>query len=93
MLRHTFASRLAEKGVSLVAIKELMGHAEVRTTMRYAHLSQLTLRQAIRVLEHPKNISLCHNSVTNDNFGENSEAKFVTQKVNFMPVNTKETSV
>jgi integrase len=72
-LRHSFASRLAEKGVTMLAIKELLGHSEIHTTMRYAHLGQHTLRQAIKTLEQPTKIELrhnsrhtCHNSVTSD---------------------------
>ncbi len=38
-LRHTFASRLVMAGVDLTTIKELMGHKDIATTMRYAHLS------------------------------------------------------
>jgi len=38
-LRHTFASRLAMAGVDLTTVKELMGHKDITTTMRYAHLS------------------------------------------------------
>ena len=65
-LRHTFASRLAEKGVSMATIKELMGHSDIRTTMRYAHLRQHVLKDAIKVLETPQIIKLRHNSVTNE---------------------------
>jgi integrase len=39
VLRHTFASHLAIRGVSLKAIQELMGHSTMAVTMRYAHLS------------------------------------------------------
>ncbi|MCP4581497.1 MAG: site-specific integrase [candidate division Zixibacteria bacterium] len=38
-LRHTFASHLAMNGAPMPAIKELMGHSDIRTTMIYAHLS------------------------------------------------------
>ena len=36
-LRHTFATRLADAGVDVVKIKELMGHASIVKTMRYLH--------------------------------------------------------
>jgi integrase len=49
-LRHTFASLLAMRGVPLPAIKELLGHATITTTMRYAHVSPSTLRAAIEML-------------------------------------------
>lgn len=52
-LRHTFASHLAMRGVPLPAIKELMGHATITTTMRYAHVAPSTLRSAIDML-NPK---------------------------------------
>ena len=68
-LRHTFASRLAEKGVALLTIKELMGHSDIRTTMRYAHLGQHTLRDAIKVLETAQTFDLRHYSVTAENLG------------------------
>lgn len=49
-LRHTFASHLAMRGVPLHAIKELMGHSTITTTMRYAHVAPSTLRAAIEML-------------------------------------------
>jgi len=62
--RHTFASRLAENGISMRTIQELLGHADTNTTMRYAHLSPLVLREAIKTLEKP---IIWHNSVTTKN--------------------------
>lgn len=59
--RHTFASRLAENGISMRTIQELLGHADTNTTMRYAHLSPIVLREAIKTLEKP---IVWHNSVT-----------------------------
>ena len=37
MLRHTFASRLLERGVDIMTVKELLGHSTVTVTMRYTH--------------------------------------------------------
>jgi integrase len=37
-LRHTFASRLRQKGVPLANIAELLGHKGLKMTLRYAHL-------------------------------------------------------
>jgi integrase len=49
-LRHTFASHLVMNGVSLKAVQELLGHADLSMTMRYAHLSQAHLQEAVAVL-------------------------------------------
>lgn len=38
LLRHTFASRLAQAGVSLYKIAQWLGHSDIRTTRIYAHL-------------------------------------------------------
>ncbi len=49
-LRHSFASLLAQKGVSLYIIKELLGHEDLATTQIYSHLQQQNLRDAIDLL-------------------------------------------
>ena len=36
--RHTFASYMIMNGVDIVTVKELLGHSDITTTMRYAHL-------------------------------------------------------
>ncbi len=57
-LRHTFASQLAAENVSIPIIKELLGHSEIRMTMRYAHMSPSKLHEAIAVLEQAENRDL-----------------------------------
>ncbi len=46
-LRHTFASYLAMSGCNLKTIQELMGHKDIRMTIRYAHLSNAHLEKAV----------------------------------------------
>ena len=46
-LRHTFASMLAGSGLSLPVIGALLGHTQVSTTQRYAHLADDPLRAAM----------------------------------------------
>ena len=50
-LRHTYASRLVQRGVPLMAVSQLLGHASLKMTMRYAHLSSETLRDAVDRLD------------------------------------------
>lgn len=46
-LRHTFASYLAMSGVDLRTLQELLGHKDIKMTMRYSHLSKRYLRTAV----------------------------------------------
>ena len=46
-LRHTAASRRVMAGVDLVAVKELLGHRDIETTMRYSHLTPGHLNEAV----------------------------------------------
>jgi len=50
-LRHTFGSRSAMAGVDLPTLKELMGHSEISTTMRYVHPTPEHKQEALRKLE------------------------------------------
>ncbi len=51
ILRHSFCSHLAMKGVPARAIQELAGHRHLSTTQRYMHLSPVAIESAIRVLD------------------------------------------
>ncbi|WP_430386481.1 tyrosine-type recombinase/integrase [Blastomonas fulva] len=47
--RHTHASQLCNSGQSLYVIGKVLGHAQAKTTERYAHLSQETLLNAVNL--------------------------------------------
>jgi site-specific recombinase XerD len=50
-IRHTFASWLAIRGTPLRTIQELLGHEDVRRTIRYAHLSPAHPSEAVETIE------------------------------------------
>ena len=50
-LRHSFASFLVNEGVSLYIVQALLGHANARTTQRYAHLAGDTLTDAAEIVD------------------------------------------
>lgn len=50
-LRHSFATHLLEQGVSILVIKELLGHAHITTTMIYLHLARPVFTQVINPLD------------------------------------------
>lgn len=53
VLRHTFATHLANNGADLVSIKDLLGHASLAATQVYTHNSIDVLKQAY-ARAHPK---------------------------------------
>jgi len=53
-MRHTFASRLVQLGVPLNTVRELLGHASLTMTMRYAHLAPEHGLEAVLRLDAPK---------------------------------------
>ena len=50
-LRHSFASALVNRGMTLYDVKEALGHASMVTTQRYAHLAPQRLMQAVSAAE------------------------------------------
>ena len=51
LLRHTFASHLAMRGAPLRAVQELLGHADIKMTMRYAHLNPSAKQEAVDLID------------------------------------------
>lgn len=57
-LRHTYASRLVMKGVSLVFINKLLNHADLEQTARYAHFSIDQLSNSVSVLDRREDLGI-----------------------------------
>ena len=51
-LRHSFASFLVNAGRSLYEVQRILGHTQIKTTQRYAHLSQDTLLDAADAVDN-----------------------------------------
>lgn len=49
VLRHSYASHFMIAGGNILALQRILGHADLKTTMRYAHLSPEHLQESIRL--------------------------------------------
>ena len=49
-LRHTVGTRLAKNNVPVNVIKEILSHSDIKTTMRYVHLTENAKREAMSIL-------------------------------------------
>ena len=53
-MRHTFATRLVQRGIDLYKVQRLLGHKTGTMTQRYAHHSPESLRDGVNVLDEPR---------------------------------------
>lgn len=49
-LRHTVGTRLAKQGVPVNVIKEILAHSRIETTMRYIHITENSILNALSKL-------------------------------------------
>jgi site-specific recombinase XerD len=47
-LRHSFASMLAQRGIALIVIRDLLGHNDIKTTEIYSHITAINLEEAVK---------------------------------------------
>ena len=53
-LRHTFATTMLEKGISLSVVRDFLGHSNVEMTERYAHVLPSMMKEAADILDQPQ---------------------------------------
>jgi hypothetical protein len=68
-LRHTFASRLAMNGIPLNSIRAAMGHSKIEMTLRYAHLSEESIKDAVKSLDAPNSTIIKIKDIANTRTG------------------------
>jgi integrase len=54
-LRHTFASHLVMAGVDLTTVSRLLGHKDIKMTLRYSHLAPAHMVKAVDILDQTIN--------------------------------------
>ncbi len=56
-LRHSFCTKLSQRGIDLYKIAKLAGHEDVKMTQRYSHHCPESLREGVEVLESDYNLT------------------------------------
>lgn len=59
-LRHTLASRLVQSGLSIYEVKEILGHSDIQTTMRYSHLERVDAMKKAKDVLNALNLTATH---------------------------------
>ena len=66
-LRHTFASRLVEKGIDIETVRDLLGHHSILITQRYIHSNDERKRAAVELLNGKIEDKSCDKMVAIEN--------------------------
>jgi len=75
-LRHTFATRLVEKGVDIETVRDLLGHSSIIITQRYTHSNDDRKRKAVELLS-------CDVCVTHDRINQRCARSSADRAVDF----------
>jgi len=75
-LRHTFATRLVEKGADIETVRDLLGHYSITVTQRYTHSNEDRKRKAVELLS-------CDVCVTHDRINKQCARSSVDRAVDF----------
>lgn len=79
MLRHTYATELLRGGINLAALMKLLGHVDIRMTLRYAGVSQQDLRREyFNAVEKSKSIHLLSEQSTKS---ETDKPKYILDSI------------
>jgi site-specific recombinase XerD len=73
-LRHTFASQLVMAGIDITTVKTLLGHKDIKMTLRYAHLAPSHMIKAVNVLDTTINQKPTIQKLYNPTFSTKKEA-------------------
>jgi site-specific recombinase XerD len=53
-LRHSFATHLLDRGTDVTMIQKLLGHNDIKTTLRYLHVTNRDILQVVSPLDDLK---------------------------------------
>lgn len=73
-LRHTAGTRMADANIPITAISDILGHADIRTTTRYAHATDEAKRRAVKALEGFVQSERVHRLATDSNSSRTAAA-------------------